>query len=230
MCSEGTIFATSLLLSDPAEISPGRSIKHIVGNVGHIGMVLMVSPTEPQIPRHTHGVQRITHAQYDGKRSDHFGATSLHLSFTEWKFPLDWSSTGQIDKEAFLLESVVTVRDKVEIVADLDVLELERNPFDVAKSKCACSPESRSLGGRGKNMLDFISLDTWDELLDPPSEGASIFRSNGNWAARLACASILAQKGNSPAMVIVGEGDLCWKCFFDHYTFPEERIPAFIVD
>ncbi|KAJ2900521.1 hypothetical protein MKZ38_002426 [Zalerion maritima] len=230
LCSEDSIFVSGVLLSDPAKISSENNIQHIVGNVGHIGMVLMVSPEAPRIRPLADEVGQVSHAQYDGARDDHFGGTSLHLSFTEWKVPLDWNSTGQIDNEIFLLESVVTVRDRGEFVADLDVLDLERNEFDVADFQCSCGPGSTLLGSRASEFSDFISLDSWDELLDPPSEGAGIFRSHGNWVARLACASILAQKGLSSAMVVIDGRHLCWKCFLNNYSYPEPRIPAFIID
>ncbi|KLP12583.1 Uncharacterized protein LW94_12200 [Fusarium fujikuroi] len=125
LCFEDSIFVSGILLSDPATESLGISMRHLVGNIGQAGMVFMVAPMDPRIRHPTYDSRLVGQHSYDGKCTDKFGGTSLHLSFTNWKFALDWNNAGEIDQQAFLLESVISVQDKGKWVADIDVLELE---------------------------------------------------------------------------------------------------------
>lgn len=90
LCSEDSIFVSELLLSDPSVDANKLSIRHIIGNVGVAGMVCMVPPHEPRIRPLGHDASLVSHSPYDGTLSDSFPGTSLHLSFTTWKVPLDW--------------------------------------------------------------------------------------------------------------------------------------------
>ena len=104
-------------------------------------MNLLVSPIEPRIrPMRDDALTFIEHKIYDGSRSDNFKGVSMHLSFTEWKMPLDWNSTGEIDQEIRLLESIVSVQSNGEWVADIDVLRLEKQGFDTFRSTCREHP------------------------------------------------------------------------------------------
>lgn len=48
LCSDNSIFVAGILLSDPTTDNLGMNIRHLIGNVGHAGIVLMISPNEPQ--------------------------------------------------------------------------------------------------------------------------------------------------------------------------------------
>ena len=222
LCHEDSIFVSEILLSGPEVITLGIGLRHMVGNVGHAGMVLMISPLEPRIRQMHHDAAMVDHLPYDHKITDNFIGTSLHLSFTKWKMPLDWTNTGEIDQEIFLLESVVAVQDNGKWVADIDVLGVERDRPDVVSFPCKCEADE-DLGGR-----DMVSLDSWEEFLDrPPCIG--IMRARSNWAARLAAISILVQQGNSHASMVVDGDRICWKCLEELYRDPEPHIPQVVI-
>ncbi|KAH6856272.1 hypothetical protein B0I37DRAFT_389598 [Chaetomium sp. MPI-CAGE-AT-0009] len=218
LCSEDSIF----LLSDPSTEAEKLGIRHIIGNVGVAGMVCMVSPTEPRIRSPGHDASLVSHAPYDGPLNERFRGTSLHLSFTTWKIPLDWDSTGDIDQEIYLLESVVSVQDQGKWIADIDVLGVETDGLDTISFSCECEPEPSSYAQNA------VSISSWDEFLDqPPCIG--ILQTKKNWAARLAAASILIQQGNGHTAAILKGGRLCWKCLREAYEDPEPHLPQTII-
>jgi hypothetical protein len=63
-------------------------------------MVCMVPPHEPRIRPLGHDASLVSHPPYDGTLTDSFQGTSLHLSFTTWKVPLDWDSTGDMTRRS----------------------------------------------------------------------------------------------------------------------------------
>ncbi|KAK2012149.1 hypothetical protein LZ32DRAFT_678456 [Colletotrichum eremochloae] len=225
---EDSIFVAGILLSDPRLASLGNlgmDVRHLVGNVGQPGMVLMIAPVEPRIRPQTYDARAIQHKSYDGQTRDSFQGTSLHLSFTEWKMPLgsviDCGQTGEIDHEVVQVESVIAVRDGGRWVADIDVLQIEREGLTSVDFTCIC--DRSELPG-----IEVVALDSWQELLDPPASPA-IMRANGNWAARLAAASILTQQGHNHCIAIIGDDAVCWKCLIQAYTDPEPHVPSFII-
>lgn len=223
LCSENSIFVAGILLSDPTTANLGMNIRHLVGNVGHAGIVLMISPNEPSTRAPTYDVSMIDHNLYDGKHIDSFKGTSLHLSFTKWEMPLEWDSTGDIDQQVFLLESVISVQDKGRWIADLDVLALEKDGCDILHFPCDCD---RSKPPTDK---DIASLDSWEELLDaPPSVG--VIRASDNWVARLCAAAILIRKGQGHCVVVTADEPICWACMAEHYAYPESHLPQFIIN
>ncbi len=224
LCSEDSIFVSELLLSDPSVDTNKISIRHIIGNVGVAGMVCMVSPMEPRIRPLGHDASLVSHAPYDGTSTDSFQGTSLHLSFTTWKVPLDWDSTGDIDQEIFLLEAVVSVQDHGRWVADIDVLGIETDRPDVISFNCEC--ETKSLW----HTENTVSISSWEEFLDqPPCTG--VLKTNGNWAARLAAVSILIQQGKGHTAMVLDGGRLCWDCLREAYSDPEPEpiLPQMII-
>ncbi|RGP70083.1 hypothetical protein FSPOR_4195 [Fusarium sporotrichioides] len=162
LCYENSIFVAEILLRDPSVDTSTLGLAHMVGNVGNAGMVFMVSPIEPRVRQAQHDPSLIDHLKYDNSVVDKLRGTSLHLSFTTWKMPLDWETTGEIDQEVFLLEAVVSVQDNGTWVADIDVLERERQGIDTLTFTCGC------LDPHFPADADAVSLDTWEELLDPP--------------------------------------------------------------
>ncbi|KAK3294491.1 uncharacterized protein B0H64DRAFT_188735 [Chaetomium fimeti] len=222
LCSEDSIFVSEILLSDPSMDAEKLSIRHIIGNVGVPGMVCMVSPTEPRIRSLGHDASLVSHAPYDGPLTEKFRGTSLHLSFTTWKIPLDWDSTGDIDQEIHLIESVVSVQDQGKWVADIDVLGVETDGLDIISFSCECESEPSSYA------QNVVSISSWEEFLDqPPCIG--ILQTKKNWAARLAAASILIQQGNGHTAAILKGGKLCWNCLREAYEDPEPHLPQTII-
>ncbi|KAI0451893.1 hypothetical protein F5B21DRAFT_360971 [Xylaria acuta] len=228
LCSEDSIFVSGIMLGDPSSKSPlGPQIRHLVGSIGQTGLVLLVSPLEPRIRPKSYNPSSVQHKVYDGKRENKFESVSLHLSFTEWKMPLDLASTGEIDQEVFLLESVLSVMDSGQWIGDIDVLELETTPIDVFETECKGDCEVE--GTDHTQAMELISLDTWEELLDtPPSVG--VFRARSNWVARLAAASILSRQDNAHSVLLIGGTELCWKCLVSHYSYPELHLPQIVID
>ncbi|KAJ4394876.1 hypothetical protein N0V93_004096 [Gnomoniopsis smithogilvyi] len=225
LCSGNSIFVAGILLSDPTATNLGMHIRHLIGNVGHPGIVLMVTPAEPAIRTPGYDVSLVQHQLYDGRRIDTFKGTSLHLSFTQWKMPVFSEYYGEIDQQVFLLEAVISVQDRGRWVADLDVLCLERDGVEILEFICDCKSEE------SPPEKDIASLDSWDELLDaPPSVG--VVRASGNWVARLSIASALVQKGyqHCVALMVDGPKDICWKHMIDQYAYPEPHLPQFIIN
>ncbi|KAH7171283.1 hypothetical protein EDB81DRAFT_194724 [Dactylonectria macrodidyma] len=190
LCSEDSIFVSGILLSDPVTNCLGINMRHLVGNIGQAGMVFMVAPMSPQIRPPKYDPRVVRQHTYDGKCTDKFKGTSLHLSFTNWKFALDWNNTGEIDQQVFLMESVISVQDKGQWVADIDVLELERSQPQVVEFQCDCYRDAPPPASE-----DILSLESWEEILDPPPS-VGVIRSNKNWVARLAAITILAQQSH----------------------------------
>ncbi|KAI0128133.1 hypothetical protein F4776DRAFT_197397 [Hypoxylon sp. NC0597] len=230
-----SLFVSSRLLSDPYKNVPDHAVTRIVGNVGRPGLSLLVPPsTEALVRPLSTSYRAVNYEPFDGNREDNFKGTTLHLSFTSHQFPLDYGATGIIDHQVFLVESVISVHDAGQWVADLDVSKI----FDERSHRIPISrPRRRGICQHGDDAkqvaLDkFSSVDTWEEILDtPPSIG--IIRAHRNWPGRLAASIVPSQKladddvisdetngfennGSSPhsqrAFVLENGDDTCWVC------------------
>lgn len=213
MSSYDSIFVASALMSDPAEYNSEKPIKRVFGNIGRPEMAFMFPVADPRFKEADAGSwQMINHSPFDGQFLDSFKGTSLHLSLTDFELVLDVGARGFRDRHAVLLESVITVNDKGVDLGDLDILSaFDSNLItragpckhfskagqheDAAESSCASNSgiaqPPQDLSGSFANL---ISLDCWDELLDPPITSKSIFRATGNWQARLAAMATCEQK------------------------------------
>ena len=228
--SENSMYVTGILLSDPFDGVPDSSIRHIVGNVGRPGISLLVAPVDPQIRPLGNEYNVVAHAPYDGKREDNFEGTSLQLSFTEWCLPIDVEGSRTIDQTAHVIETVISVQDAGKWVADLDVLCIGFEAVEKLQPLGPCPGRSQD-----PSDYEYTSLDTWEELLDGPS-GVGIFRSRGNWAARLAAVSILAQKEQIHSIGLFGPEQVCLECLerarggrAGLKTY-ESALPSFCID
>jgi len=199
-----SIFIAGALLSDPTKIVKGPDIRHVTGNVGKPGITLLVSPQNPLVKPPSRDFRAATHAEYDHKRSDNFSGTSLHLSFTKWTLPLNGGEYGLIDQDIFLAEAVVSVRDCGRWIADIDVLGVRPEEY-VINIACKCNHRNKFF------VKACTSIDSWEELLDPPL-AVGIFRAHENWAARLAAICILKQKNMVSRVVIVDHNADCLTC------------------
>ena len=235
LCSEDSIFVAKTLLSDPGSPLPRSGIRHMVGNVGHAGIVCMVLPEDPRVRPPGYDASAVSHSPYDigGELlSDGFRSTSLHLSFTTWKAPLECGNTGEIDQEIFLLEAVVSVQDKGRWVADINVLGIERDPPIIVSCSCPAKEDPVAVPPRvmQPGMHNAVSIGSWDELLDPPP-CIGILQTNSNWVARLAAVCLLIQEGNGHALAVLEDraAKLCWDCLVRDYTDPEPHMPQRII-
>jgi hypothetical protein len=219
-----SIFVAAKLLSDPARDLPASTTKRIIGNIGSAGLSLLVVPENLRIRPESNDLRAVQHIDYDYKRQNSFEGTSLHLLFTGWKVPLVLGTQGFIDQDVHFLEVVVEVRDRGLWVADIDILG---GLSKMAKGKpigklCVCG--GLGLGPRETTLKEgFISIDCWDELLDPPHSGA-IIRGHGNWAARLAAVCISLQKYPNRPVIPIGKQPTCWRCFGAFPTDHNEEV------
>jgi hypothetical protein len=207
MSAGNSIFAAEVLLSDPAADLPAWAIKRIVGNIGRPGVSLLVVPSSQlRIRATSNDFTAVTHADYDYNRENNFEGTSLHLSFTGWKIPLVTGDQGFIDEDVHFLEAVISVRERGIWVADIDVLgSLQNITRDNAnKADCTHPPLTRASG-------ELISIDSWDELLDPP-HGVSIVRSRDNWVGRLAATCVARRQFSSTGVFVLRTEWSCLKC------------------
>jgi hypothetical protein len=220
--SGDSIFLAARLVCDPFEVPWPHEIRRIMGNVGRAGIALLIPPSEPMTRETDIGQWNVVkHAKFDGEAANNFGSTSLHLTFTEYVVQWQISGHGARDHEVFFLESVISVKDRMEWLADIDILAV----FDTGRIEHFESPahrceheekqqeDSTEVGKTRQSPRDLISIDTWEELFDLP-EQASVVRANGNWVARLATAVVNAQRiqREDVRRTVVCPKTLCWKC------------------
>ena len=218
VCSENSIYAAVVILSDPFEITEQNAVRRIIGNIGHTGICMLVAPKEPQIRPLSDTFDVVNHAPYDFRRENSFKGTSLHLSFTDWTLPLDTQASRTIDHNVLLVEAVISVQDSGKWVADLDILGVDFDRLTLVRDEGNCSTHRSKpidLAWQDKEEADtLISLDSWDELLDRQDEGICVFRAHENWAARLAAVSVLSQQGLASKILVCGSST-CHGCMKD---------------
>lgn len=241
MSSGNSIFTVSALLNDPTTSGlDSARITRILGNLNRPGIVMLVPPLAPLIKEKDPGAWRvINHSPFDGKPKDCFEHTSLHLSFTQYDVPLIFR-TGAIDSEITILEALVSVYDRQKWVADIDVaskLDTQYTEFYLGGRHTIChTPKNVDktpdlLAAQLEMLLGkrLISIDSWEELLDPPENlmagNLGVLRAVGNWQARLAAFSICLRLGYDvllrPATLC-----LCDECVF---TIPLPKCPQILI-
>ena len=169
-----SIYVAAPLLCDPSIQPEPHEVRRIVGNIGRAGLALLIPPTGPKVKQPAvESYQLINHNPFDGKFEDYFQSTTLHLSFSGYELPLDIGEHGGRNRNAFFLESLVSVHDRGEWIADLDILSTFDDP------KYECIPEC--LTGEPCPIPSFplVSIDNWPELLDLPTD-AVIVRAHDN--------------------------------------------------
>lgn len=226
MSSGNSIYVTNGLIQDPLDgLHRTHGITRILGNLGRPGVVMLVPPPAPRIvARDSSNWRLINHRPFNGEIIDSFQDTSLHLSFTEYEVSLS-VSVGAIDADAVMLESLISVYDREKWIADLDVLGSLANPKFVVFRPSAChheqmhGSESRVLHRTDRTCLrddipqQLVSIDSWDELLDPPERlgtQSGVIRAHNNWQARLATLSVCVQM--EYRTMIVSKGQVCEYC------------------
>ncbi|KAI4173916.1 MAG: hypothetical protein LQ343_002684 [Gyalolechia ehrenbergii] len=206
MSSGDVIYVSAALLADPYdEVQPG-DIRGIVGNIGRPGISFLVPPKDPMIK----GVSLaewplIERNEFDGHLSDHFGSTSLHLSFTSAETPFNLSFSGGQDTEACILETLFSVYEGGMWIADLNIFKWV-NSIKLSKLP-SCTTQHLNNDAWGSRV---ICIDSWLGLVDAPEEHVSLVRAHGNWQARLAASSISLALGYN---TIILPERVCWRCF-----------------
>lgn len=87
--------------------------------------------------------------------------------------------------------------------------------------KCTRHHENHSAR---ESLCKFVSIDSWDEILDSPIE-VGVIRARGNWQARLAAAALAIQRGHETRII---PDQVCWPCYLDLKQLP--RRPALAGD
>ncbi|KAK3346926.1 hypothetical protein B0T25DRAFT_460056 [Lasiosphaeria hispida] len=219
--TRNSLYVSSVLLGDPFDASDSDDVRHVIGNVGKTGLVMMVAPLAPKVrPTDLAKWKRVAHSRFMGEREDCFQATSLHLSFTDFEMPFDIGQRGYIDRDIHvrIVETVISVYDRADWVADLDILVLYESTLrgnEYVKRldggfKGACTSTKK----RHAACQPLTSIDNWEELLDLPEDmgigHVGVVRAQDNWLARLATACVAVQKGFRA--VILPTTDICWEC------------------
>ena len=179
---DNSIFTARFLLADPWKRVPPGSLRRLAGNIGFTGISLLVGVKSPQLRSPGNDFTLTEHRPYDSHRLDSFKSTSLHLNFTGWSVPLHTeaeSSLRTIDHNISYVESVVSVHDRGKWVADLDLLGIDFGLMYRLPSYPCTDPVHQA---QDRPRHSYVSVDGWEELLDPPLESYGIFRANGNWA------------------------------------------------
>ncbi|KAH6702688.1 hypothetical protein EV126DRAFT_495556, partial [Verticillium dahliae] len=183
-------------------------------------------PRVPRIWPLGFDASNVAHFEHDGAEVSTFEGTSLHLSLTTWKNPLDWECTGIIDQEIFLPELIVSVQHQGAWVADIDVLGTETDRPDTISFPC----------GRARNFnasfqsQSTLSIKSWNKFLYPPP-CIGVLQTKRSWVARLAAVSILIQQDNGHTALILDDvqGSVCWECIREHYVYLESHWPQRII-
>ena len=209
------ILISEQLLCDPWDVPSNFEMTRILGNIGRAGISMLILPQElmTRAPNPA-SWKNIGVENFNGRQEDTFKQTILHLSFTGYNHPIFEGIGGARDNQASFVGSVISAYDRGVWVGDLDILRsLEK--IERLKSQCYC--EDRRLAPISARAL--LSLESWDEILDPPN-ASSVIRASGNWPARLAIIATLVQnRGNDEslpfrptALIIVCPRSTCWEC------------------
>ncbi|KAL4733960.1 hypothetical protein BDV11DRAFT_213256 [Aspergillus similis] len=203
LSSGDSLYVPSSLLHDPIDDSHRFRIQRLTGNIGRAGLAFLVPPSDPMIKCYDalNDWQLIDYAKFDGCLENNFASTSLQLSFTEATLPLNVGFSGGVDIEAYFLETLVSVYDSGQWVADLDVLKALESNSVYRVSPC---PDIK----RDRRLPNYTSVDRFAEMLCEYS-GIGIIRASRNWQARLAATAICVAKGYG---VVIMDEMACWSC------------------
>ncbi|KJF61249.1 uncharacterized protein CIMG_12501 [Coccidioides immitis RS] len=122
----------------------------------------------------------LSHDEFDGEIIDSFPGTSMHLAFSGYKLPLQTGANDMQDVDAYLLESIVQVRDKGKWVADVDILKAVKPQGNLSRvgryrsnDRCDHCVSPTTLD------IPMTAIDTREELLEGP-EKLAVARAHGN--------------------------------------------------
>lgn len=224
------LYISDCLLKDPSCQTGHSGILRAVGNIGRPGISFLYSPTDVQIrPPRLDSWMLINLQPFNGEKMDSFSSTSMHLNFTGYELPLSSNSRGARDIEATLIETAVSVLDRGQWVADIDILGGCRTEENLRSFGCIFHRDNPRLelyfqlpqhtdlekrptkcdhGDKMPKEFPFLRIDNWDELLSD-FEGPATVATHTNLFSRLAVAAVCVQKGRSIYML---SEDACMKC------------------
>ncbi|KAL8859797.1 MAG: hypothetical protein Q9178_003629 [Gyalolechia marmorata] len=206
MSSGNSIYVSAALLADPYENTRPGDIRGFIGNLGRPGISFLVPPKAPLIKKVSiDDWLLIERNEFDGRLSDHFQDTSLHLSFTTAESPLNIRFLGGQDFEACILETLFSVYEGGSWIADLNVSNLQTSTRICRMARCVSGHPADI-----QPSSAITCIDSWLGLVDALEERVSLVRAHGNWQARLAASSICIALGYD---TIILPNHVCWKCF-----------------
>jgi len=206
MSSSDSIYIGGALLLDPHEQTHSGDIRRVLGNIGKPGMTFLVPPVDPMIREVTMSDWScIDRDEFDGDMRDCFESASLHLSFTGANTPINLSYSGGQDVDIYLLETLISLRDGGDWIADLDVFKTISNVKLRKVSNCQDHKHNSAVAAH-----NFTAIDNWLSLIDTPETPFSIVRAHRNWQARLAATTISIALGYE---TVVLSDHPCWACF-----------------
>ncbi|KAL4878202.1 hypothetical protein BJY04DRAFT_229923 [Aspergillus karnatakaensis] len=212
--SGNSLFVAQRILTDPIppEGLSSCAVAHAIGNVGRPGIALLFAPDQPDVREHD--VEKwnvVNHNPFDGSSAGStFEGSSLHMSFTGWEGPLRVRGPSAFrGMEAYNLETQISMYDKGEWVADLNILKsLGSYPglraCGMHDKQCGHNTSISSCG------MELVSVDCWEELLSP-ADRPMILRSGGSWMARLTALSIAYRRGYR-CFLLPTNKTFCWTC------------------
>ncbi|KAF4637469.1 hypothetical protein G7Y89_g614 [Cudoniella acicularis] len=184
--SGNSLFVTATLLCDPFEQPACTEIRRVVGNVGSAGITFLIAPPEVNV-RDADSTKWMfmNDNPFNGAMEDHFKQTSIHISFTQYEVPVisDNSHRHIIDRAVVLVETLVSVYDGGEWVAELDILKAFRSTIhrpicDVSQHPSGSMGDHQELPGNSHPAA--TSVENWNELIEAPSTGTIAVRAHKN--------------------------------------------------
>ena len=149
VASGDSIYLSEFLLCDPFLTPPGMALRRISANLGQTGVLIFVPVQEPKFRSPDPGNRQVYNLKpFDGILSDCFQNTTLHLSGTSRTLPVVLPESGDFQESCLYLETVLSVYDRGEWVADLDLSQLSTGAISgsqIILNSLQTSGESRSL-------------------------------------------------------------------------------------
>ncbi|KAF5234251.1 hypothetical protein FAUST_7711 [Fusarium austroamericanum] len=217
-----SIYIALQLLKDPSKVDTQHQVRRIAGNIGQAGIGFLVPPAKPRVRAiNNDSWQVINHNSFDERQENSFGATSCHLSFTNYRMPiaLRHQVHGRQDVEAYFIETVASIYDCGKWVGDLDILGslASMNLIRVSHDEsCVAEPTTSAVLN-----CRLTSIDNWEEFLDRP-KNAVVARAHRNWLARLVLTSFAIERGYK---VFVFPESVCWSCCAKaHMSFGDYEV------
>lgn len=229
MCSgNSTVVAASF--ADPFDAPTKKGLRSIIGNVGRPGVSMMIPPTNFNLAKaEWDSWKLISHDRFNGKCSDSFSQTSIHSSFTGYEQSIAGTVLhGARDLVACYLETAVSVFDGRKWVGDLNLLD---TLYGKDITRIPRAPHCNHTATGCHPVDSWVSINSWEELLELPSKGNSIVTTHGNSLSRLATAAVCLQKyGRSVRCLLLPPDICCYRCAIGDLTAinQDERRLVFI--
>ncbi|OTB06328.1 hypothetical protein M426DRAFT_21117 [Hypoxylon sp. CI-4A] len=195
-----SLIVPSQLLNDPLLSPSCPSFIRILGNIGQPGFTMFSSVKSPMVPPVDDSRWRVKNTpKFDRKPEDGLGD--------------QLGEQGNQDSQCKKMEALISIREKGKWIGDVDIIMALQSP----KIYHLGSPGACGHDIGGPPDLPMVSIECWEDLYVIPP-GLVVVRAHGNWVARLAVTSFLAQQaqaqgqGNIIDRITICPPNICWKC------------------